>query len=195
MTAAGYHPLVRLLHWAVAGMIVLQFVLAKLADRAGDAAELALLANHKSVGLTIMAIAILRIIVRLRVPDPPPLEMPEWQEKASEISHWLLYAFLFLLPVTCWLMSSASAAPVSWFSVVQIPDLVAADPQLEEVLEEVHETFAKILLLLAGIHVVAAIRHAVINRDGPMSRISSPGSIALFALVIALGLFTLARIS
>jgi cytochrome b561 len=194
MTQSRYSPPARLLHWAVAGMIVLQFILAKLADRVGETSELFLLANHRSVGMTILAVAILRLIVRLRVPAPPALAMPDWQKKASEISHWLLYALLFLLPITGWLMSSASAYSFSWFNLIQIPDLVSPDPQLKEVLEEVHETFAKILLLLAGLHIAAAIKHTVINRDGAMNRITSKISIAVFAAVIVLGVFILSRV-
>lgn len=198
MSPISYHPLAKLLHWAVAGLIVLQFVLAKLADRAGDVSELrqlALLANHRSVGMTILTLAVLRLGLRLNQTPPDPLPMPAWQQTASEISHWLLYALLFLLPISGWLMSSASANSVSWFNLIRIPDLVAPDPRLKQVLEEVHETFARLLLVLAGIHVLAAAKHALIARDAAMRRISSTAGIAAFAAIIVLGVYGLARVS
>ena len=198
MTTAGYHPLVRQLHWAIAGMIVLQYLLAKLADLAGESAEsgeLVLLANHRSIGMTILALALLRLVVRYRVPEPPALNMPGWQKTASELSHLLLYALLILLPVTGWLMSSASAASVNWFNLAIVPDLVSPDARLAEVLEDVHETFAKILLVMAGLHVAAAVKHAAFNRDGAMSRISSRTSVMVFFVVVLVGLYTLSQVT
>jgi polyisoprenoid-binding protein YceI len=119
--------------------------------------------------------------------------MPQWQQQASMISHWVLYGLLFLLPLTGWLMSSASAYSVSWFNLIQLPDLVGPDPQLEEVLEEVHKTFAKILFLLASIHIVAALKHSLIDKDGAIGRISSSASTAVFVVVIILGVYGLTR--
>lgn len=195
MSRTDFAPAAKFLHWAIAGMIVVQFVLAKMADIAEDDSpvrELALLGNHRSVGITILLLAIVRLVWRRYEPPPPPLPMPQWQQNASIISHWLLYALLFLLPVTGWLMSSASAESASWFNLIPLPDLVGPNPELEEVLEEVHETFAKILLLLAGIHIVAALKHSLIDKDGALGRISSLPGVATFILIILLGMFLLA---
>ncbi len=126
-----YHPVAKILHWVIAAMIVLQFVLTKFAeDAATPMQELALLANHKSVGITIFLCACLRLTWRLRQGVPPPLPMPGWQTIASHISHWTLYGLIFMMPITGWLMSSASAYSVSWFNLVPLPDLVSADPDL-----------------------------------------------------------------
>jgi cytochrome b561 len=194
MSRADFTPVVKLLHWAIAAMIVLQFVLAKMAENAGDLSpvrELALLANHRSVGITILYLALVRLAWRKYHPPPEPLPMPQWQQNASMISHWLLYGLLFLLPITGWLMSSASANSVSWFNIIQLPDLVGPDPGLEDVLEEVHETFAKILFLLASIHIIAALKHSLYDKDGAIGRISSALSIGLFIAVIVLGVYIL----
>jgi len=187
-----YTPAAKLLHWLVAGMIVLQFVLAKMADVAsGDGSavrELALLANHKSVGITILALAIVRLVWRQKNPPPPlPATMPQWQITASHLSHWSLYALLFAMPVTGWLMSSASAYSVSWFNLIQLPDLVAPNPAAKEVFEETHETLAKLLILVAAVHVGAAIKHALFNKDGVLQRMVSAVSVVTFAVVVAIG--------
>jgi len=190
--AAHYNPTAKALHWLVAGMIVVQFVLAKLAELAGDDGhamrELALLANHKSVGITILVLAVVRIAWRLMNPPPAlPVTMPKWQVNASQASHWSLYFLLFAMPITGWLMSSASAYSVSWFNLFQLPDFVAPSEGLKEIFEETHETLAKVLILVASIHVIAAIKHAMIDKDGMLQRIISAISLAVFVAVIAIG--------
>ena len=187
-----YHPVSRALHWVIAGLIVLQFVLAKLAERAESLesaiAQLALLANHKSVGITVLVLVIVRLLWRWRTPPPAlPDSMGRWQVLASNISHWGLYGLIVLLPVSGWLMSSASAYSVSWFNVFQLPDLVAPDPNIKETFESIHEFMAKVLLLLASIHLLAAIKHHVVDKNDVLRRMTSPTSIALFVAVIAVG--------
>ena len=189
MSSSHYDATARLLHWLVAGMIVVQFILAQLAKNApSDLRELALLANHKSVGVTILAIAVVRIAWRLRhVPPRPPATMARWQVTASAVSHWSLYALLFAVPISGWLMSSASAYSVSWFDLFQLPDFVAPNPELKEVFEETHEILAKLLLVIASIHVAAALKHALIDKDDVLRRMLSTVSLAAFVIVAAFG--------
>ncbi len=188
-----YSTTAKFLHWLVAGMIVLQFVLAKLAEFAQDndetVAQIALLANHKSVGITILLLAVVRLLWRItHTPPGLPASMPAWQRTASHVSHWSLYAFLFLMPVTGWLMSSASAYSVSWFGLVQLPDLIGPDKGLKEQFEFIHETMGKLLFLIAAVHILAALKHAIFNRDGILRRMISIPSIVAYVAVIAGGL-------
>ncbi|MDJ0938750.1 MAG: cytochrome b/b6 domain-containing protein [Woeseiaceae bacterium] len=192
----GYTRTARILHWLVAGMIVLQYVLANLADSADSTiAELALYANHKSVGMTILALAVARLVWRYRNPPPPlPDGMAQWQVIASHVSHWGLYALLILMPVSGWLMSSASAYTVSWFNLFQFPDLVSPSDSLELRLKAVHETLAKLLFAFALVHILAALKHAVFDRDGVLARMSSLLTVGLFTGIIVLGVAGLGRI-
>ena len=96
--------------------------------------------------------------------------MPGWQRVAAHLSHYGLYALLFAMPLTGWLMSSAHNYPVSWFGLVQLPDLVAPDRDLSHDLEDVHETLSNVLLGLAALHVLAALKHQFIDRDGLLLR-------------------------
>jgi len=171
---------------------VLQFVLAKMADIASDEGsavrELALLANHKSVGITILALAVVRLVWRQKNQPPAlPGTMPQWQVTASHLSHWSLYALLFAMPITGWLMSSASAYSVSWFNLFQLPDLVAPNPEAKEVFEETHETLGKLLILVATLHIGAAIKHALFDKDGVLQRMVSIVGVVAFAVIVALG--------
>ena len=198
MSNTHYTNTAKILHWTIAAAIVLQFVLAKLADLAGDSdlavRELALLANHKSVGITIFALALFRLVWRAKNPPPPlPAAMPTWQVRASHFSHWALYGLIIVIPITGWLMSSASAYSVSWFNLFQLPDLIVPDPELKKTLKDVHETLAKILAVIALVHIGAALKHAMFDKDGVLSRMVSTVSVALFAGVIALGIAMLGQ--
>ncbi len=175
-------------------MVVLQFVLANVAENAATSfEEHAILANHKSVGITIFVLAIARLVWRVRQGIPRALPMPEWQFIASQISHWSMYALIFLLPITGWLTSSASAESVSWFNVVPLPDLVAPDHDLEEKLEEIHELHATLLFVIAAIHIAAATLHSL-KKERALARITSTGSLIVFVLLIAAGSLILTHV-
>ena len=187
------------LHWCVAGLIVSQFVLAKLAENARHhdkiLEQLALLANHKSLGITILVLALIRLAYRLATPTlAPPTTMSRWQISASKVSHVLLYGFLFALPLSGWLMSSAKAYSVSWFNLVALPDAVAPNKGLAEFLQTSHYYLAEALFVIALIHILAAIKHHFIDKDDVLKRMSGTLSWALFILVIILALSFLGRI-
>jgi len=171
-SAQRYGLVPQLLHWLVVLLLALQFLLAELADELPDGLEkLAMLSRHKSVGITILGLAVLRVAWRLLDRPPPlPAAMPGWQRIAARLTHWALYALLFAMPVTGWMMSSAANYPVSWFGLVQLPDLVGTSHDLHEALEEVHETLAGALLVLVAVHVLAALKHQFVDRDGLLSR-------------------------
>ena len=190
--ATHYTPTAKILHWLVAGMVVLQFVLAQLAERAEDAGtalrQLALLANHKSVGITILAVVIVRFVWRQMNPPPPlPSTMPKWQVTASHISHWTLYGLLFAMPVTGWLMAETSNYGMSWFNRIPLPDIVAPNPELKEVFEQIHETLASVLFVVASVHILAAIKHAVFDKDDVLQRMISAVSVGVFVAIVAGG--------
>ena len=176
----------RWLHWLTAGLIVLQYVLAGAADdAASDLQALALLAQHKSVGITVLALAVLRLIWRVKCGAPAwPSSMPRWQHLASSISHWAFYVLIMALPLSGWLLSSAAAYSVSWFNLVPLPDLVAPSEALEAQLETVHEGLAQALFALALLHILAAIKRAVWDKDGVFQRMWSwPAGLAAVMLL------------
>lgn len=181
----------KFLHWSVAGLIVSQYVLAKLAENAKYhdqvLEQLALLANHKSVGLTILALAAIRIAYRLKVPAPSlPSNALEWQRRVSKVSHVLLYSFLFALPISGWLMSSAKSYSVSWFNLIALPDFVLPNESLAANLHMVHHYLAEALFVIALIHILAALKHHFVDKDEVLVRMSSKASWVLFIMVVIL---------
>jgi len=170
-TPVRYGSVAQTLHWVIVGLLIVQFTLGKIAaDLPNGFDKLVLLARHKSFGITILSLALLRLAWRLLDRPPPLPPMPGWQATAARISHFSLYTLLFAMPLTGWTMSSASNYPVSWFGLVQLPDLVAPDPALKEGLNEIHVTLSNVLLALASLHVAAALKHQFLDRDGLLYR-------------------------
>ncbi len=126
--AERYGSVAQTLHWAIVVLLIVQFTLGKIADGLPIGLDkLVTLARHKSFGITILALAAIRLLWRLFNRPPPLPPMPGWQRAIAHLNHAALYALLFAMPLTGWLMSSANNYPVSWFGLVQLPDLVAPD--------------------------------------------------------------------
>ena len=151
----------QLLHWLVVAGIIASYLTAEGSESDNDA----LIALHRSLGITILALAALRVAWRLldRTPDFPAA-MARWQRTAARVAHATLYALLFALPLTGWLLSSAEGDPVVVFGGLTLPPLPwVAD---EDLLEEVHEALFNVLLAVALLHAAAALKHHFWDRDG-----------------------------
>lgn len=166
-----YGAVAQLFHWIIVCLIVTQFVLANKADALQGAAKIPTLALHKSVGMTILALAILRLLWRWLNPVPPmPNDTPGWQRLAAHASHWALYGLLLVIPLFGWLMSSARNFPVSWFNLFTFPDLIAPNRPRYEFFHDTHELLASILFYVALVHIAAALKHHFVNRDNVLRR-------------------------
>jgi cytochrome b561 len=173
-----YGAVALFLHWLVVALIVVQFVLANLAELAeerGGAAglmqQLALLARHKSFGITILVLVVLRFLWRWISPPPAlPPTMSSMEKAAAKAVHWGLYATLLFMPITGWLTSSAANFPVSYFGLFTLPDMVSPDDALKDIFEESHHAAATVLIVLVCVHVLAAAKHHLWDRDNVLLR-------------------------
>jgi cytochrome b561 len=166
-----YGPVAQFLHWIVVLLLVAQVTIGTIADELPVGLErLVMMSRHKSLGITILGIALLRLAWRWFEAPPAPPPMPRWQLLAARFNHWALYALLFALPLSGWLTSSAANRPVSWWGLIQLPDFVAPDAALKEVFEEMHELLVNVLYALVVLHVVAALKHQFFDRDGLLLR-------------------------
>lgn len=160
--------LMRLLHWAIAlGVIGLLAVGWWMGDLPNGPRKIGIYKLHKSVGLTVLALMTLRIVLRLadrRRPTPPA--MPAWQQRAADASHVLMYLLLLAMPLSGWLYNSASNFPLKWFELFRVPALSGADPTLKAISGAVHEYAAIALAVLVSLHVAAALKHHLVDRDG-----------------------------
>lgn len=167
-----YGAIAQLFHWVIVALIITQFVLASKADPLPlGPAKVAVLAQHKSFGMTIFALAVLRLLWRFFNPVPAmPQGTPRWQRIGAHLSHGALYALIMITPLFGWMMSSARNFPVSWFGVFTFPDLVKPDRARYELFHEVHEILAFTLAGIAVLHVAAALKHHFFDRDNVLRR-------------------------
>ena len=128
---------------------------------------------HKSIGITVLIAALLRLLWRVfNAPPPLPPEMKEFERQAARGMHVVLYVLLIGLPLVGWALVSASVLniPTVLFSTVPWPDLpifstLTNKAPVEAFLKDLHAWGAWLLILLVGAHGVAALRHHFIKRD------------------------------
>src|SRR5579883_1408687 len=170
--ARRYGAVAQGLHWLVAALIIVQFTLAWSADDLPlGARKLALLAWHKSVGMTVLMLAVLRLLWRLTHAVPSlPRAMSSLERALARVSHVILYSLIFLMPLTGWLMSSAKNYSVSWFKLFTFPNLIAPNETAFDALRNVHDSLSVVLLIVASLHVLAALKHHFWDRDDVLRR-------------------------
>jgi cytochrome b561 len=171
-TPLRWGAVAQLLHWLIVALIIVQFSLALYADTLPlGSRKVGVLANHKSFGITILTLAIIRLAWRWLNPTPPlPATLKPYERRLARLTHALLYALLFLMPLSGWTMSSARGFPVSWFGFMQLPDLVPKNQTLYHALVTTHGTLAVLLLLVVTLHVAAALKHHFVLRDNVLRR-------------------------
>ncbi|MDH4190802.1 MAG: cytochrome b [Betaproteobacteria bacterium] len=171
-SAGSYGIIAQAFHWVVAGLVFLQIALGfYAADLPVSLARLQWLSRHKSLGMTILVLVLLRMIWR-RIDPPPtfPAAMASWERRAALAAHRGIYALLILVMLSGWLHASATGLSVNWFGAVRIPDLIPRDAGHAALFKDLHEGLVATLVLLLIAHIGAAARHAVVLRDGVLRR-------------------------
>lgn len=165
-----------LLHWLLAAAILGLFALGVyMTDLPFSPGRLKLYNWHKWAGVTVLLLSLVRLVWRL-LRRPPPLPaavvraMPRWQALAHHATHHLMYALFFAVPLLGWAYSSAAGFPIVWFGQWPLPDLVAPNKALAELIKPWHEASAMALIGLAALHIAAALKHQWLDRDGLLLR-------------------------
>lgn len=171
-TAARFGGIAQLFHWTIVALIITEYVLGlPLEDLPEGAKKAADLALHKSVGMTVLVLALLRVIWSFANPRPEdPPAMPSWQRLSSRALHVLLYVLLFAMPLSGWLMQSAGNIPVSWFGLFTFSDLIEPDRAWFKFFYNMHETMHPMLFFLSIFHALAALKHHFFDRDNVLRR-------------------------
>lgn len=161
-----------LLHWLIALLIALNFVAAWVAEDMPKAEKMQVMGNHKAIGLTILALTIVRIVWRLMHKAPPlSSALSAWEVALARVVHLLFYFLMLFIPLTGWGMVSGGGNPVSWFGLFAVPALpVGSDKALAGIFHESHEVLATVMLVLIGLHVLGALKHQLLDRDDTMAR-------------------------
>jgi cytochrome b561 len=172
-SAEAYGSLAKFLHWAIVLLIIPQYFLAEAAGELpeGDPQIAQLYGIHKSIGMLVLILAVIRVAWKLvNRPNPAFRDQVIWRRRSAATSHGLLYVLIFLQPLSGWAMTSAGGRDVRLFGWVTFPPLLRADPELHESLETVHEWLFYVLLAVAAVHIVAALYHHVVLKDDTLRR-------------------------
>jgi cytochrome b561 len=171
-TTRRWGSLTQTLHWLIVLLIALQVTLALIAESLplGEK-KLVTFAYHKSVGLTILALAIIRLTWRWLNPTPElPGTLKPHERALARFTHVALYVLLFAMPLSGWTMSSARGFPVSWFGFFQLPDLVPKSKPLYAALLGTHATLACALGVVVALHIAGALKHHFVLKDDVLRR-------------------------
>jgi cytochrome b561 len=172
-TSAEWGSVTRTLHWLIAllivGMATVGWYMKGLPNTPYKATVYAL---HKSTGLTVLALVLVRIAWRLseRMRPAEPAGMPAWQVQAADVTHALLYVAMIAMPLSGWLFNSASNFPLRWFGLFSVPALTGPDPVLKSMAGYAHWFLFWCLAALFTAHAGAALDHHYRIRDNVLSR-------------------------
>lgn len=158
-------------HWLMAALIFIQIPLGLYAKYLQlSPLKLNVFLWHKSLGILILFLVVVRLLWRLKNITPSALGNSKLQNRLAAITHNLLYALMFLLPLSGWVISSAANIPIKVFWLVQLPALVSPDAQLKSLATQVHYYCVVILIITLLIHIGAALMHHFWLRDNILKR-------------------------
>lgn len=175
-----YSAVAMLLHWLIAALIFANIWYGWRMGQLKGLAQYELFQLHKSIGISVLVLSLVRLGWRLIVAPPPlPASMTRIERAIAGVTHWLLYGFMIILPLTGWVIVSASPynLPTVLFKTVPWPHLafvhdlpMMTRKLIEDQVGDVHEWLAWSLLALAALHIAAAIKHLVWDRDDVAAR-------------------------
>lgn len=163
---------VQLLHWLGLGLVAATAVIGLLMvdmERGSDLRKLSY-NLHKSLGMTALALGLLRLAVRLVVRAPAPVAMPTWQRRTAHATHGLMYLVLLALPLSGWLLNSVAGQPLPWFGLLQLPALAGRNHELRQLVDSLHVGLFWTLSALVALHLAAVLQHQLLRRDGLLWR-------------------------
>ncbi len=172
-----------ILHWVIAGLMIYNLYLGLSYANATGLAKFTILQTHKSIGFTVLGLSLVRLGLRLFAGSPPghPAGMKPWEKTAASATHWGFYFMMLALPVTGWVIVSASPTniPTLLYKKVPFPHIgfvhdlaMPVRKGLEESVGEAHEWLAWITIAMIVLHVGAALKHQFVNKDGVLYRMA-----------------------
>jgi cytochrome b561 len=161
------------LHWILALGILLQIGLGLFLNEVprGSPERSAWVNFHKSIGITLAALIVVRLAWRITHRPPPlPGTMRAWERIAARANHALLYVCMVGMPLTGYIASNFSKFGIKVFGLAMLPPWGTDDKRIYAVFNSAHKIFALVFVGLIVLHVAAALKHALFERDGLMRR-------------------------
>jgi cytochrome b561 len=169
-------------HWLIAALMIVNVVLALSADSLPEGWERPFINTHKSIGITVLGLALLRLLWRFANPPPPlPARYPKWEKVSAHAAHYALYAVMLALPLSGWIHDSAwkraAQNPLLLYGVIPWPRIsyfMDLDPQTKEmahkVFGQIHGSLAYVLYALFALHLAGALKHQFIDKEPELQR-------------------------
>ena len=162
-----FTPLQRALHWLMAACILTMFFIGVGMVSTIATKYLPLIAIHKTLGVIILVLALIRLGVRLRYGAPPlPADLPEPMKLAAHLSHYVLYGLMIAMPILGWAMLCAANYPVVLFGGIHLPAITPPSAGLHTWLWDAHFYLAFVFFAVVLLHLAAALFHALVRHDG-----------------------------
>ncbi len=166
-SAKRFTVLQRSLHWLMAVCVLAMLFIGVGMVSTVMPKYVPLLATHKSLGIVILVLALLRLAVRVRYGAPAlPADLPEPMKLAARLSHYALYALMIGMPLIGWAMLSTAAYPIVIFGGIRLPPILPQSDSLHALLWNAHFYLAFAFFALVLLHLAAALFHALVRRDG-----------------------------
>ena len=172
-TPARYHGAAIALHWLIAALMICGFYIGWImTDIPGfTPTKLKYFSWHKWVGVTVFALALLRVLWRATHRAPAlDAATPSWQKAAAHLVHALLYLLMLAIPLSGYFYSSAAGIQVVYLGIVPLPTIIGPDQALKTTLRTLHVLLNYTLLTLVILHALAALKHQFVDRDGLLAR-------------------------
>lgn len=169
---ARYSTVAIILHWLIAVLVIVNWRLAEAAEHLEGPAADAYMGPHKAIGISVLALTLLRIVWRL-AHRPPPLraDMAAWERLLAKTVHALFYILLVAIPVLGWIASSSFGYGVDMFGLFNVPALpVANDPDAGKWVIGLHKAMWTPFMILIVLHILGALKHHFIDKDGELGR-------------------------
>jgi len=174
-----YSGLAMVLHWLVAVAVIVNWQIATAGESAPTReARGEIMGNHFALGVVIFALVAIRFAWRATHPAPAPNPgHATWEQRLARLSHGFMYALLLIMPLAGWFAMSKYESGIDIWGFVEVPPLpVAPDPDLAGTIFELHAAAGIALLVTIAIHILAVLKHSVLDRDGTVFRMLPFGS-------------------
>jgi cytochrome b561 len=168
----AYTMTARVLHWLIAGLVLIMVPLGiVIANEWGGPVQEPLYNLHKSIGAVILPLVVVRLIWRLtHPPQPLPADIPALQQSAAHATHWMLYGLLIVQPVVGLVATSAYPAPLPMFGLFELPHVWFENRPLSERLFALHRWLGIAIGVVAAMHIAAALHHHFLRKDRVLMR-------------------------
>ncbi|GEP56785.1 cytochrome b [Reyranella soli] len=167
----SYGPVAKSLHWIAAVCVLLAWAIGNIGDEIPRASEATALTIHMWLGFAVLAILVLRLVARVAShPSSDTTSFSPWLNYLATASHWLLYALMAAVPVVGIVLQFARGEALSVFGLLHIASPWLADRAFAHSLKEVHEFLANAMVIVAALHIAAALFHHFILRDRTLQR-------------------------